>query len=214
MAYEHQAHHVTLEQLLAQIPGVHGVRINRAADGAIYDLCVEIAPHSEVQHIVRRIRSVLSAHEQPGATAPAIFLMPAALPPAASELRVQLREIIHSRGQPIVTVTLALQGRRIVGIGRSRADTTASLEQLAGDATVQAMNRLINPGTQLCLEHVHRTQIGQLALCLVQLTVLAGGDQQTAIGVSIIRRDIAEAAARAVLDATNRYLPRLAPMQS
>jgi hypothetical protein len=135
-------------------------------------------------------------------------------PPAVVGLRVQLRELIHTRGHPIVTVTLVLHGRRVVGIGRSQADTTAGLEYLASDATVRAMNRLIDPATQLRLEHVQRTQIGQLDVCLVQLTVLVDQDQHTAIGVSIIRGDGAEAAARAVLDATNRYLPRLMPIPS
>jgi hypothetical protein len=190
------------------------VRIDRDANGSIYDLCVEVAPQCEVQQIIGAIRAVLSAHGQCGPTPPAICLVPATVAPPASDLRVQLREIIHTRGQPVVTVTLSLHGRRIVGIGRSRAETTASLEHLAADATVQAMNRLINPGTQLRLEHVHRTQIGELDVCLVQLTVLVEHDQQTAIGVSIIRRDAAEAAARAVLDATNRYLPRLATAAS
>src|SRR4051794_22834905 len=128
---------------------------------------------------------------------------------ATPALRIQLRELIHTRGEPIVTVTLALQGRRVVGIGRGREDSTTPLERTAADATVQAINRLITPTTQLCLDHVQRTQIGQVDLCLVQLTVVVDGTQHTAIGVSRIGSDSAEAAARAVLDATNRYLARL-----
>jgi hypothetical protein len=130
---------------------------------------------------------------------------------AAAYLRIQLRELIHTRGEPIVTVTLAFQGQRVVGIGRGWEDSTARLECTAADATVQAINRLITPLAQLHLEHVQRTQIGQLDLCLVQLTVVVDEVQQTAIGVSRIRSDSAEAAARAVLDATNRYLARLLP---
>lgn len=128
---------------------------------------------------------------------------------ATPGLRIQLRELLHTRGEPIVTVTLALHGRRVVGIGRGQGDPTARLECMAADATVQAINRLITPMTQLRLEHVQRTQIGQLDLCLVQLMVVVDDDQQIAIGVSRIRSDSAEAAARAVLDATNRYLARL-----
>jgi hypothetical protein len=148
---------------------------------------------------------------QPGQPDPAICLVPAA-PSAAPDLRIQLRELIHTRGEPIVTVTLALHGRRVVGIGRGQGDPTASLEGLAADATVQAINRLITPMTKLRLDHIQRTQIGQLDLCLVQITVVVDDDQQTAIGVSRIRSDRAEAAARAVLDATNRYLARLVPI--
>jgi hypothetical protein len=131
---------------------------------------------------------------------------------AVLDLRIQLRELIHARGEPIVTVTLALHGRRMVGIGRCQGDPTARLEYTAADATVQAINRLITPMPQLRLEHVQPAQIGQLDLCLVQLTVVVDDVQQTAIGVSRIRSDSAEAAARAVLDATNRYLARLMPL--
>ena len=133
---------------------------------------------------------------------------------APPDLRIQLRELIHTRGEPIVTVTLALHGRRIVGIGRGQGNSTTRLECTAADATVQAINRLITPMPQLRLEHVQRAQIGQLDICLVQLTVVVDDDQQTAIGVSRIRSDSAEAAARAVLDATNRYLARLVPLPS
>ena len=129
----------------------------------------------------------------------------------APDRRIQLYELIHTRGEPIVTVTLALRGRRIVGIGRGQGDPAAGLEYTAADATVQAINRMITLRTQLRLEHVQRAQIGQLDLCLVQLTVVVDSIQQTAIGVSRIRSDRAEAAARAVLDATNRYLARLVP---
>jgi hypothetical protein len=126
--------------------------------------------------------------------------------------RIQLYELIHTRGEPIVTVTLALHGRRVVGIGRGQGDPTARLECTAADATIQAINRLITPMPQLRLEHVERAQIGQLDLCLIQLTVVVHDEQQTAIGVSRIRGDSAEAAARAVLDATNRYLAHLVPI--
>jgi hypothetical protein len=131
---------------------------------------------------------------------------------AAPYLRIQLRELIHTRGEPIVTVTLAFQGQRVVGIGRGWEDSTARLEYTAADATVQAINRLITPLAQLRLEHVQRAQLGQLDLCLVQLTVVVDEVHQTAVGVSRIRSDSAEAAARAVLDATNRYLARLLPL--
>jgi hypothetical protein len=208
MADEYAIHCATLAQLLEQVPGVQHVQLDRDAAGVLHDLCIEVAPRSNVRHIIKDIRSILVAHRQPGQPDPAICLISATLAPA-TDLRIQLRELIHTRGQPIVTVSLALQGRRVVGIGRSDENTTASLEFLAGDATVRAINRLITPMTQLHLDHIQRTQIGQLDLCLAQLTVVVDRDQQTAIGVSRIHSDGAEAAARAVLDATNRHLARL-----
>jgi hypothetical protein len=136
--------------------------------------------------------------------------VPDTSPPQAA-VRIQLRELVHARGESVVTVTLARQGQRVVGIGRARAEAPASLEFLAADATVHALNRLSTPPNQLRLEHVQRTQLGELDLCLVQVTVFVDQEPQTAIGVGRIQHDIAEAAARAVLDATNRYFARLTP---
>jgi hypothetical protein len=131
--------------------------------------------------------------------------------PAAPDRRVQLHELIHTRGEPIVTVSLAFYGRRVVGIGRRQEDPTASLEGAAAAATVQAINRLIAPTALLCLEHIQRSQIDQLDLYLVHLTLVIEEHRHSALGVSRILGDSADAAARAVLDATNRYLARLLP---
>jgi hypothetical protein len=208
MADDQAVNSAMLKQMLAQVPGVQRVHFDRDTAGALHDLCVEVAPQSDARHIVGRIRSILADNRPHGQPEPAICLVAAALPPAA-DFRIQLRELIHTRGEAIVTVTLAHQGRRVVGIGRDNGGVAASLEFLAGEATVRALNRLIEPTAQIRLDQVDRTQIGQLELCLVQITLIAEHDQQTAIGVSRIQNDSAEAAARAVLDAANRRLARL-----
>lgn len=209
MADTHTVDRATLEQLLARIPGVQQVRYGPVAAGVLPDLCVEIAPDSNALQIIEGARALLAAQRQHARSEPVIWLVPAPLQPAV-DVRVQLRELIHTRGEPIVTVTLAFNGRRVVGIGRGGGDAPASLEAVAGAATVQALNRLINPVTKIHFDHVQRTQLGQLDLCLVQITLVVDDAPQTAIGVSRIQHDGAEAAARAVLDATNRHLARLA----
>jgi hypothetical protein len=173
--------------------------------------CAEPPARSHRREI-RDVEEAMADEHTVHSATPVQLLAPVPGVQAAPDLRIQLRELIHTRGEPIVTVTLALHGRRVVGIGRGQGDPTARLECTAADATVQAITRLITPMPQLRLEHVERMQIGQLDLCLVQLTVVVGDDQQTAIGVSRIRGDSAEAAARAVLDATNRFLARLMPL--
>ena len=76
---------------------------------------------------------------------------------------------------------------------------------------LKTINRLIAPTALLCLEHIQRTQLDQLDLCLVHLTFVIEEYRYSALGVSRILGDSADAAARAVLDATNRYLARLLP---
>jgi hypothetical protein len=135
---------------------------------------------------------------------------------ATPEVRVQIHEILHTTGEPIVTVTLTGYNRRILGIGRSRPGETASLAQLAGEATIQAINRLIPPARQLRLEHIQQVQMAQYAICicLVQLAHTADDGAITGLGSSIIGGDVAVAAARAVLDAVNRRLPWLMQVAS
>ena len=131
-----------------------------------------------------------------------------------SQVRVQLHEVVHAAREPIVTVILTVNDRRILGIGRGQSGQVESPDQLAGDATVHAINRLIGPRGQVRLEHIQRARSGTFDVCLVQLSISADGGTRPALGVSMISGDLAEAAARAVLDAVNRRLPRLIDLKS
>jgi hypothetical protein len=101
-----------------------------------------------------------------------------------------------------------------LGIGRCRPGQVDSPDQLAGEATVHAINRLIGPRGQVRMEHLQRAQSGTFDVCLVQLSITTDEGTGPALGVSMISGDVAEAAARAVLDAVNRRLPRLIELKS
>jgi hypothetical protein len=108
-----------------------------------------------------------------------------------------------------VTVILALHGRRILGIGRNRSGQSDSVEQRAAEATVHAINRLIEPRARARLDLMQQVIIGDLTACLVQISLINGEATITALGVSRVGDAVAEAGARAVLDAVNRHLPHL-----
>ena len=139
---------------------------------------------------------------------------PTSLEKSVSQARVQLHEVVHAAREPIVTVVLTLNDRRILGIGRGQSGQAESPDQLAGAATVHAINRLIGPRGHVRMEHMQRARSGPFDVCLVQLSITADDETRPALGVSMISGDLAEAAARAVLDAVNRRLARLIDLKS
>jgi hypothetical protein len=212
MAHQLASQLATLETLISQVPGVHAARIILDADGNIDTIRIVGTPEGQTQQIVHEAAVALYIHAglrvDPQRIAVVYFAEAA---PPAPDVRVQLHEIIHTAGEPIVAITLTLHNRRILGIGRSQPGEATNLAQLAGEATTHAINRLIAPEGQVRLEHIQCVQIGEhdICICLVQLTLTAEDGPTTGLGVSMIYGDVAVAAARAVLDAVNRRLSRL-----
>ena len=67
----------------------------------------------------------------------------------------------------------------------------------------------IEPRGRAQLEHMQQVAIGDLTACLVRISLVSGEATITALGVSRVGDAVAEAGARAVLDAVNRHLPHL-----
>jgi hypothetical protein len=210
MTHVRSIHLNSLEHVLCQVPGVHAVHITPSAEGTIDAIHIVGTRRRSAQHIISDVELAVFVHAQLRLDRSRITLMqPTKADISMPEVRVQLREVVHAAREPIVTVTLVLHERRLLGIGRSRPGHTDSVEQRAAEATIHALNRLLEPRGQVWLENIQRAQIGLFEVCLVQLALTGGDETQPALGVSMISGDIAEAAARAVLDAVNRRLSRL-----
>ncbi len=210
MTHVRSIHLTTLERMLCQVPGVQAVHITPGAEGAIDAIHIVGTPRRSAQHIINDVELAVFVHAHLRLDPSRITLMqPAKVGSPMPDVRVQLREVIHAAHEPIVTVTLVLHDRRLLGIGRSRPGYADSVEQRAAEATIHALNRLLEPRSQVGLEHIQPAQIGAFEVCLVQLALTSGDETQPALGVSLINGDAAESAARAVLDAVNRRLSRL-----
>jgi hypothetical protein len=127
-----------------------------------------------------------------------------------AQVRVRLLDISHTTGdQAMVTVVLGMDEQRVQGVGRSRPDRDDEMEQLAGYATIHALDQLIGARGPFRLENLERQQFGQLDVFLTHLSLTTDDGIETLLGISVVRDDDPAAVVRAILDAVNRRLQRL-----
>jgi len=205
-----KADRATVEHIISQVSGVENARVVYAEGGAIDAIHILGSSQGCASQIVHDVVQALTSRANIRIDSDRITFMQQTMRESRPPIpRVQLREIMYAAGEPIVTVILALHGRRILGIGRTRSGETDSVEQRAAEATVHAINRLIEPRGRAQLEHMQLVAIGDLTACLVRISLVSGEAIITALGVSRVGDAVAEAGARAVLDAVNRHLPNL-----
>lgn len=117
--------------------------------------------------------------------------------------------IERTRVDTTLEVTLDLGDRRADGratasIGERRHD------RVAAEATLGAVGQLLPDTVSLDLQDVATTeQEGPAPTAHVWLTLLGPGRQEDTVGSAIVRHELADAVARATLDAVNRWLPAL-----
>jgi hypothetical protein len=99
--------------------------------------------------------------------------------------------------------------QRVQGVGRSRPDQDDQSVQLAGYATIHALDQLIGARGQFRLENLERQPFGQLEVFLTHLSLTTDDGMETLLGISVVRDDDPAAVVRAILDAVNRRLQRL-----
>ena len=102
-----------------------------------------------------------------------------------------------------------MDDQRVQGVGRSRPDRDDQPEQLAGYATIHALDQLIGARGQFRLENMERQPFGQLEVYLTHLSLTTDDGIETLLGISVVRDDDPAAVVRAILDAVNRRLQRL-----
>lgn len=116
--------------------------------------------------------------------------------------------IERTRLDATLEVTLDLGGRRVDGRGVASSGAR-SYDRVAAEATLGAVAQLL-PGTvRLDLQEVATTEQGPTPTAHVWLSLVGPGRQEDAVGSAIVRLELADAVARATLDAVNRWLPAL-----
>ena len=127
-----------------------------------------------------------------------------------AQVRVRLLDISRTSGeQATTTVVLGMDDQRVQGVGHLRPDQNDQPEQLAGYATIHALDQLIGARGQFRLENMERQPFGQLEVYLTHLSLTTDDGIETLLGISVVRDDDPAAVVRAILDAVNRRLQRL-----
>jgi hypothetical protein len=198
-----------LEESIAHVRGVLGVRVVQNDHEQIEEIHIIGSPERSAKQMVRDVESLLYVRNGLRIDHRKISLVQIATPKSTALPHVQLLNIVHLAPESTVTVTLAIGDRQLQG--RSHATPTADgrPEYLAGDATIQALDQLIEPHNRLRLENVQCHMFGQIEICLAHLARISDAASIPLLGISVVSADGLTAAAQAVLNAVNQCLPCL-----
>jgi hypothetical protein len=200
-----------IERLIGQVRGVIGARVVCDAQGTIAEIHVVATPQRSAKQMVRDIESLLYVRGGVRVDHRKISLVQiaeSAIQPA--QVRIRLLDISRtSDEQATTTVLLGMEDQRVQGVGRSRPDQNDQPEQLAGYATIHALDQLIGARGQFRLENMERQSFGHLEVYLTHLSLITDDGIETLLGISVVRDDDPAAVVRAILDAVNRRLQRL-----
>ncbi len=111
-----------------------------------------------------------------------------------------------------VTVSVTLRSGERVETGESEgAATSGALHRSVAEATLRAVERMVDDEVRFAVEHVEIASTGQERTALVVVSLVAERGTQRLSGASVVRDDARQAVIRGVLAAVNR---RVGPMLS
>jgi hypothetical protein len=191
---------VTLEQDLLTIPGVRGARIILSDDG-IGEVHVAVSARRSPKRVVRDIESFLIVRYAYRIDYRRISLVQAADHKASERIVLGRVEQIQQMNATFIEVEL------INGTQKYKAHYPLEhdVAYAACKATVAALNALFTPHAPFDLMGVQSIEFGTRQAITVYVTSQEA-DLEHLLGTAFVRSDVADAAARSVLSATNRRL--------
>ncbi len=218
--------------LLRLVRGVQHVVVDTNHDGELQGIQIEIAPDEPPRRIVRDVESALMSglgltvdhrmirvrlHGQrrnsvatgPNGSIPAQNLQQkaGAVPPANPMDRIRLRSVRTDPDGELycrVTVEIEADGERYDAEVRE-ADTGHARILAAGRATIAALSRSIEREVAIALEGIEEFMICDEPAMIARIQARRGLDTRAFQGAALTEGQPHHAAARAVLDALNRY---------
>lgn len=203
-----------IERLVKQVRGVVAVRVVPDSTGQVGEVHVVADPGRSPKQMVRDVESMIYVRGGVRVDHRKISLVQIAetmLRPPAVRPRLRLLDSVHhdDAAGTRVAVTLGLGERALHGESQGEAGVADDLAQLAGEATLQALNGAVGDQAQLRLRHVQVNPFDGMEVCLAHVALLADDATTSLLGVAMVRDDLLATAARATLDAVNRTLERL-----
>jgi len=212
-----------VERVLAQLPGVTAVRLVVSDWGAVEEIHVLGTTERPAKNIVRDIESCLTArwgltvdHKRISVAQ----LVPRQPSPAALRVRLLSVQVVNEAafGRCTVKVVLGVsaseveEGSLFTSEGEARGATNPLVSgRIVCEATVGALNQLVDPGWVFAAEGWACTWVGRTEVAVVTLALLTPrGTEETLVGAVPIKGDRVEAFVRATLDAANRRLGKTA----
>ncbi len=190
----------TIEQALLTISGVRGVRIFLSNDG-IGEIHVAASPRRSPKKIVRDIESLLIVRYAYRIDYRRISLVQSADNVAVERIALGRVEQIQQMDGTFVEVELINGEQRY----QAHYPLEQDVAQAATKATIAALNTLFAPHAPFELGGVQRAEFGERQVITVYV-ICQDVNVEHLLGTAFVRTSVAEAAARAVLAATNRRL--------
>ena len=129
-------------------------------------------------------------------------------PAAAGRLVIERVQLVSAHLGVTVSVTLR-SGERLETGESEGAATSGALHRSVAEATLRAVERMVDDEVRFAVEHVEITSTGQERTALVVVSLVAERGTQRLSGASVVRDDARQAVIRGVLAAVNR---RVGPM--
>ena len=203
--------HDVLEQELKKIPGVNAVRIVLSEAAEPVEVHVLAGAGKAPKQVVRDVQTVAQAVfgiDLDRRIISVVQMDGTLVTPADETMRVTVEGIAKSRTGHRTTAEVTL--RRGIDLATGSAEGAAASTttlNLVVRATLGAMVKLEPAAEQLELEHVATQKVGDRNFVVVSLVLLTPPYEELLLGAAAIRvAGEEDAAARAVLDATNRRL--------
>jgi hypothetical protein len=204
----------SLERELSRLPDVSAARIVADDGGRPVEVHVLAATDKHPKQIVRDIQSVAMASF--GIDLDRRVVSVVRLDSGAEATRAEPRTVLKAvvadqQGQrALIRVALERNEHERVGVAEGSLASTARL-RLAAAATIDALC-LLFPGIAVDLEMAAVLRSVEREIAVVTVTLAVSGHEEIVTGSALVREggDV-DAIVRAVLDATNRRLPALAP---
>lgn len=207
-----------IETLLERLPGVISARIVVNDWGAIEEVHVLATSERNPKQVVRDVESSLAARwgiaidHKKVSVAQLTGNRPAACPVRLKILHVGLTTDAH-RGQVEAKVVLGRTGDEEFessGTAMSVNSVPQSRRALA-QATLAAVNRLLESNYAFLLDELATFQIGSREIVTVIVTLLTPrNNEEVLVGAVVNKGDVNSAVVKAVLDAINRRLGKVA----
>jgi hypothetical protein len=129
-------------------------------------------------------------------------------PAAAGRLVIERVQLVSAHLGVTVSVTLR-SGERLETGEAEGAATSGALHRSVAEATLRAVERMVDDEVRFAVEHVEIASTGQERTALVVVSLVAERGTQRLSGASVVRDDARQAVIRGVLAAVNR---RVGPM--
>jgi hypothetical protein len=202
--------HDALETELRRIPGVNAVRIVFNDDGDPNEVHILSGAGKAPKQVVRDVQTVAQAvfGYDIDRRIISVVQMDGTLVTADESLRVTVEGISKSRTGHRMTAEVTL--RRGIDLSTGSAEGAAASTtalSLIVRAALTALAKLEPAAEQLELENVAMQRVGDRTFVVVSLVLLSPPYEELLLGAAAVRvAGEEDAAARAVLDATNRRL--------